>query len=181
MTISTGARPLSDAERNAVVLYFERMSLEEIAARTELSPARIAAAVDQTRIQAQAAWQPAAKVPAAVPAEPSMRVRRVMAAPQRPAVACAPPTRWPDAYHASGGELADRTKALPPAPEVPAAAPSRPAPAVLEPGSRAWNRLATSGHVRDWAATQGWQLPPPGTRLPGAIILAFHQAHGDTP
>lgn len=62
----------------------------------------------------------------------------------------------------------------------PAPAP-RPATEPLPaPGTRRWDQLATSPDVRDWAAMAGWQLPPPGTRLPGAIILAYHHAHGGT-
>lgn len=59
-------------------------------------------------------------------------------------------------------------------------APVNDAPAVLVPGCRAWKRLTTSDDVRNWAAGNGWMLPPPGVRLPGAIVLAYHEAHGGT-
>ena len=185
-SILAGPRPLTEAEIEAeieaVAMCLSKVPLAEVSARTGLSPARIAAALDQTRVLARAS---AARTQQAPSAAPRVQVVR-RAAPPRPALALAPPGPWRPGYIAGSGELTDRLAAAPAADELPAAPPANPEPepsasaaAVLEPGTDAWNELAESPALRAWAVADGWHVPAAG-RLPGAIILAYNAAHGGT-
>jgi hypothetical protein len=71
-------------------------------------------------------------------------------------------------------ELVSPADARPPAPVPP--------PPDDGPGTPAWEALATSPTVRDWALRDGWHIRPDAERVPGAIVLAYRNAHpGETP
>lgn len=176
----TGPRPLTESELEAVTMRLLKEPLEAISARTGLSPARIAAAVDHTRVLARVG---AAQAQQAPPAPARVPVARRPAPVRRNALASQPPPPWRPGYIAGSGELTDRLAAAPPVDET-VVSPANPtpepaAPVVLEPGTDTWNRLAESPAVRAWAAADGWHIP--AGRLPGAIVIAYHNAHGGTP
>ena len=78
-------------------------------------------------------------------------------------------------WEAELAELLDTTPEPAPVPEpAPEPAPSAPPKACAPPDP------ATSPEARAWATAAGWAVPADGERLPGAIVLAYHRAHGGT-
>jgi hypothetical protein len=153
--IGVEADSLTDAEREAVRLYYEEVAdLRTISALTGLSVRAVRAATDRVAALATDRTHTAAKHPGPSgvppPADPAPPRRRRAPLPSDPA----PPRR----------------RAVP-QPAQTAQAPDD------GPGSPAWNELATSPAVRRWAVADGWQVPGRGQPMPGAIVLAYRAAH----
>jgi hypothetical protein len=180
---------MTETERQAFVLHTEGRPTAEIEARTELSAAQIAAAVDLARVHARLNLRAAATPEPAAPPAPPQRPRR----PGRPGLT--PPhdlvekNRVLTALVATlreqlakcEAELAKfRTAGPAPAPEPepqglaePAANPPLPAPPSPTPPPVA--AAASEAVIRRWAITEGWTVPKHG--LSGAIVLAYQSAH----
>lgn len=98
MTTTTGLRPLTDAEREAVTLHMQKVPTVTIAMKTDLTAAQIAAAVDLSRQHAaQSAARPAPAVPFAVPAAAPKPAASPTTSSARPAAA-APAKASPEAH-----------------------------------------------------------------------------------
>ena len=83
MTTATGPRPMTDTEREAWTMHLQKVPMPTIQARTELSPAQIAAAVDLGQVHARLAMQSstAALLEPPAPAPPTIVVKSARTAP----------------------------------------------------------------------------------------------------
>jgi hypothetical protein len=198
--IGVEADSLTDAEREAVRLYYEEVAdLRTISALTGLSVRAVRAATDRVAALATDRTHTAAKHPGpsgvpppADPAPPRRRRAPLPADPAPPRRRVVRPAQLPGAHTPPTAELPLRELVAPadtrPALAAVTASPAAPVRAVPQPaqtaqapddgpGSPAWNELATSPAVRRWAVADGWQVPGRGQPMPGAIVLAYRAAH----
>lgn len=172
---------MAPQEWEAYTLHLQRVPVETIEAQTGLTRPRIAAAVDLGQLHAQAVLTVAADRPPATPNRPRPQIRRAVK-PQLPGATIPPGPKLPEHPQPQPAPRSPAGTAT--APAAPAAAPGpgpRPAAAPAPPAPPDLDALARSPQVRAWAAADGWTVPAAGARLPGAIVLAYIRAHGDTP
>jgi hypothetical protein len=171
--------PLSDAEREAVRLYYkEGADLRTISALTGLSAAKVRAATDRAAalmVSRVLAVVERHQLPSGQPG-PTPPRRRVVRLAQLPGAHTPPST-----IELPLPELVAPADVRPAAAAPAGAVQAVPQPPDDGPGSLAWEALATSPTVRAWAIGDGWHIRPDAERVPGAIVLAYRNAHpGET-
>jgi hypothetical protein len=151
-------------QQRAVDLYAGGMTVNQVSVATGLTRAEVRTVLgleaDEPRHLLPAMDMP----PVLQGVDGSIAGRRppVIATPKPPAIPARP-----------------KPAARPAAPAVPDEVPDVPEtaePAAAPPADD--EDLAVSPKVRKWALRAGWQVPPPGTRLPGAVVLSYCTAHG---
>lgn len=83
MTITTGPRPLTDAEKEAWTLHLQKIPVSEIQQRTGLLPSQIAAAVDLGQVHARQAMQSSTAVLLPEAPKPAPTPRPAVAPPSK--------------------------------------------------------------------------------------------------